>query len=472
VAVARPLSFSPLSGRNIGMSRPAETAVRVLRGCTLSFSGDPRSAGQAAVNGHDDGAVAVDTDGRIAWHGAFTDLPAVYAGAAVEHHAGKIIMPGLIDAHVHYPQHRMLAAPATDLLGWLERFAFPEEARYDSEAYAAAAAEAFLDKLIRHGTTSALAFSSVHKGAADQLFRAAENRGLCLVTGKTMMDRNAPEAVSDTAESGQRESSDLIAKWHRRGRLRYAITVRFAVTSSEAQLRAAGELCADSPDCLMHTHLAESVAEIEAVRDLFPWSSDYTQVYEHFDLLGRNSVFAHGVHLSERECRALHDAGSTVVHCPTSNSFFACGDFDIDHVSHPARPVRVGIATDVAGGTSYSMLQTLAEAYRVARRRGCRFDAFDGFYLATLGNARGLGLQGEIGSLDVGAWADIVVLDPAATPVLAARNELSQGLEDTLFALMMLGDDRAVAAVYIRGDRAATAAGAGMRGDPQAPKSM
>ena len=438
------------------MTAGAEAAARVLRGRTVSFRDDPRVAGpDRAVQGHDDGAVAAGAKGRILWHGAFADLPQAHAGAPCERYDGHVILPGFIDAHVHFPQHRMLAAPAHDLLEWLDRFAFPEEARYAAEDHAAAAAERFLDKLVSHGTTSALVFSSVHAQAAECLFRAARRRGLCLITGATMMDRNAPDAVTREAEASAQESARLIASWHGIERLHYALTVRFAITSSEEQLRLAGALLADHPGCILHTHLSESAAEIEMVQRLFPWSRDYTDVYARFGLMGETSVFAHGIHLSERECQALHDAGSMIVHCPTSNAFLGSGLFDIEHVGAARRPVRVGISTDIGGGTSYSLLQTLAEAYKIARLKGCRFSAFDGFYLATLGNARGLRLDGEIGTLDAGRWADIVVLDPESTPVLAARQELSETLEDVLFSLMMLGDDRAVRAVYVKGERVA-----------------
>ena len=438
------------------MTTGADSAARVLRGRTLSFADDPRVVGpDRAVRSHDDGAVVVGRRGRILWHGPFAALPQDHAEAPCERYEDALILPGLIDAHVHFPQHRMLAAPAHDLLQWLDRFAFPEEARYAAEDHAAAAAESFLDKLVSHGTTSALVFSTVHANAADCLFRAAQRRGLCLVTGATMMDRNAPDAVTRDAEQSARESADLIAAWHGVERLRYALTVRFAITSSEAQLRLAGALLADHPGCLLHTHLSESAAEIDLVQRLFPWSKDYTDVYARFGLVGESAVFAHGIHLSERECQALHDAGSTVVHCPTSNAFLGSGLFDIAHVGAARRPVRVGVATDIGGGTSYSLLQTLAEAYKTARLKGRSFSAFDGFYLATLGNARGLRLDAEIGTLDAGRWADIAVLDPGATPVLAARHELSESLEDMLFALMMLGDDRAVRAVYVRGRKVA-----------------
>ncbi len=439
------------------MRAGADAAAQVLRGRTLSFRDDPRVVGpDRAVQSHEDGAVALCSQGQILWYGAFADLPSAHAAAPCESYDGSVILPGLIDAHVHFPQHRMLAAPAHDLLEWLDRFAFNEEAQYASEDHAAAAAERFLDKLVSHGTTSALVFSSVHGQAADCLFRAAQRRGLCLITGATMMDRNAPDAVTQEAEASARESAELIASWHGVQRLRYALTVRFAITSSEEQLRLAGELLADHPGCLLHTHLSESAAEIEMVQRLFPWSKDYTDVYERFGLVGETSVFAHGIHLSERECQALHDAGSLVVHCPTSNAFLGSGLFDIEHLYAAPRPVRVGVASDIGGGTSYSLLQTLAEAYKIARLKGCSFSAFDGFYLATLGNARGLCLDGEIGTLDAGRWADVVVLDPCATPVLAGRNELSESLEDTLFALMMLGDDRAVRAVYVKGEKVAS----------------
>ena len=438
------------------MTAGADAAARVLRGRTLSFRDDPRVVGSdRATCSHEDGAVVVGHGGRILWHGAFADLPRDHAGAPCERYDAEVILPGLIDAHVHFPQHRMLAAPAHDLLEWLDRFAFPEEARYASEDHATAAADCFLDRLVSHGTTSALVFSSVHEKAADCLFRAAQRRGLCLMTGATMMDCNAPPAVTRDAEASARESADLIASWHEVERLRYALTVRFAVTSSEAQLRVAGELLADHPGCLLHTHLSESAAEIDLVQRLFPWSKDYTDVYARFGLVGENSVFAHGIHLSERECQTLHDAGSLVVHCPTSNAFLGSGLFDIEHLYAAPRPVRVGVATDIGGGTSYSLLQTLAEAYKIARLKGCSFSALDGFYLATLGNARGLRMEAEIGSLDAGRWADVVVLDPCATPVLAARQELSESLEDVLFALMMLGDDRAVRAVYVKGEKVA-----------------
>ena len=423
-----------------------------MRGAVLSYRDDPaRVAPEHALRYHLRGAVAVDGDGRIAWRGPAARLPDRFRPLPEDDHGTALVLPGFVDAHIHFPQHRMLAAPGRDLLDWLQRFTFPEESRYAASAHASAAAELFLERLLRHGTTAAVVFSTVHRVATEILFAAAERRGIALVTGKTMMDRNAPKALRDDPASGVRDSAELIERWHRRGRLRYAISVRFAVTSSEAQLRAAGELAARHPDCHVHTHLAESEREIAAVRRDFPWACDYTDVYDRCGLIGPRSLLAHGIHLSERECERLSHAGATVVHCPTSNTFLGSGLFDIGRLRDARRPVGIGIATDVAGGTSYSMLHTMGEAYKVAMLHGHTLGAHDLFYLATRGNAVQLGLEDEIGCLEPGRWADLVVLDPAATPVLQQRQPLSRQLEDTLFALAILGDDRAVRATYVAG---------------------
>ncbi len=421
-------------------------SARLLRGWVVDFV-------DGQVRDQREGALVVAKDGRIAWTGAHARLPKSYAGLPADDYGECLILPGLIDPHIHFPQYRILAAPGKDLLDWLNRFTFPEEARYRSKPHAVAAAESFLDKLIANGTTSTLAFCSVHKTCVDALFAAAERRNMALVTGKTMMDRNAPTAVLDDPETGGYDSAQLIGKWHGRGRLRYAITPRFAVTSSEAQLAVSGELLKDYPDCLMQTHISESAGEIDFVSQQFPWSKDYTDVYERYGLLGPTSLFAHGIHLAERECRRMSETGSAVLHCPTSNTFLGSGLFRYRHLTESRRPVGVGIATDVGGGTSYSMLQTLGEAYKVGMLGGHKFTAGDLFAMATIGNAERLHLDDEIGSLKVGKWADVVVLDPTATPVMAARHEVSSSLEDILFSLMILGDDRAVRATHIAGKR-------------------
>lgn len=418
---------------------------QVLFGQVVSFG-----AG-GALHHHAEGALVTGSDGRIAWVGERRTLPANFAHLPHEDLGSCLILPGFIDPHIHFPQYRMLAAPGKDLLDWLSRFTFPEEARYGDAVHAAAAAEIFLDRLLAHGTTAALAFCSVHKTCAEALFAAAEARGMALITGKTMMDRNAIPAVQDDPETAARETAELHAKWHGRGRLRHAVSPRFAVTSTPAQLQRAGELLAALRGALMQTHLSESPGEIALVAQLFPDAKDYTDVYDRFGLLGPRSLFAHGIHLSERECARLSEAGSSVIHCPTSNTFLGSGLMSVPHLRNPARPVSLGIATDVGGGTSYSMLATLGEAYKVQMLAGYKPTAAELFALATRGNAERLRIDGEAGSLEPGKFADLVVLDPQASPVLAARQALSQSLEDVLFALMILGDDRCVAATYVAG---------------------
>jgi len=417
--------------------------ARLIRGQTVSFDD------QAKISHEQHGVVAVSSTGKIAWCGAFDQLPDEYKSLPVDDYGQALVMPGFIDPHIHFPQYRMLAAPGRDLLDWLNRFTFPEEAKYAAAEHAAAAAEVFLDRLVQHGTTSALVFSSSHKTSAEALFSAAYNRGMALATGKTMMDCNAPDNVLDTPETSGIESDELIVSWHGKGRLHYAITPRFAVTSSPEQLQVAGELLHRHPDLLMQTHLSENHAEIDFVANKFPDTRDYTDVYDKFGLLGKNSLFAHAIHLSAREKARLAESGSTIVHCPTSNTFLGSGLFDLNAATKAG--IGVGLATDIAGGTSYSMLQTMAESYKVAMLSGYKPDVSQLFHMATLGNATLLHQDDEIGSLDEGKWADIIILDPQATPVLKSRSELSQNIEDVLFSLMIMGDDRAVKATYIAG---------------------
>ena len=418
----------------------------VIHGQIVSFGEVP-----SKVRHESKGALAIGDDGRILWSGPRSLLPRIFASAPVHDFGDCLVMPGLIDAHIHFPQYRMLAAPGKDLLDWLSRFTFPEESRFASAEYAAAAAEVFLDRLVSHGTTAALTFCSVHKTCTDALFAAAQKRNMAMVTGKTMMDRNANPAVQDDPETGARESEELYRAWHGVGRLRYAVTPRFAVTSTEAQLELSGQLLASLPGVLMQTHLSESPGEIALVRELFPSAKDYTDVYDRFGLLSDHSLFAHGIHLSDRECTRLSESGSTVVHCATSNTFLGSGLMKMTHLREKSRPVHIGLATDVGGGTSYSMLMTLGETYKVQMLSGYKATATELFHMATRGNAERLHIGHETGSIEAGKFADLAVFDPTATPVLKSRNELSQSLEDVLFALIILGDDRAVRATYVAG---------------------
>lgn len=422
--------------------------TKIIRGQTLSFG-----ASYHDVRHENKGAVVVGDDGTILWTGPLSLLPRGFRQVATDDYGDNIVMAGFIDAHIHFPQLRLLAAPGKDLLDWLTRFTFPEEARYGDFDYAKAQADLFLKHLFAHGTTAAMAFCSVHKASADALFETALARNMALITGKTMMDRNAIPAVHDDAATGGIDSELLYRAWHGKGRLRYAVSPRFAITSSEAQLKVAGELLQSLPDALMQTHISESIGEIARVKALFPNERDYTAVYERFGLVNDRGIFAHGIHLTESECQRLHAAGATIAHCPTSNNFLGSGLMSMAHLARQERPVKYAVATDVGGGTSYSMLATLGEAYKVQMLTGYKASALEFFRLATLGNAERLRIDHEAGSLDVGKHADIVVLDPKATPVLAARQELSQSLEETLFALMILGDDRAVRATYVAGER-------------------
>lgn len=422
--------------------------TRIVSGSLLTFGTSPED-----YLHEPQGAVVIGDDGRILWRGARKALPEAHRKAPTDDFGDCLILPGFIDAHIHFPQYRMLAAPGKDLLDWLSRFTFPEEARYGDALYAAAAAELFLDRLTTHGTTSAMVFSSVHRQCAEALFAAAEERRMAIITGKTMMDRDVPAAVRDTAEEGARESEALYQRWHGKERLRYAVSPRFAVTSSEAQLQVSGDLMRSLPGALMQTHLSESLGEVALIRKLYPNDKDYTDVYDRFGLLSDMSLFAHGVHLSERECRRLSETGSIVAHCPTSNMFLGSGLMSMSHLGQKSRPVNLAIGTDVGGGTSYSMLATLGAAYQVQMLSGYRPSAFELFHMATRRNAEILRLADEVGALDAGKWADIVVIDPKATEVLASRQELSQSLEDMLFALAILGDDRAIRATYIAGQK-------------------
>ncbi len=428
--------------------------MHILTGQTLSFLDDPLVVGEGKSFRHRErGAVVIGDDGRIAWEGERASLPGAYAGLPETDHRQALILPGFIDAHLHYPQHRMLAAYGKDLLDWLNRYTFIEEQRYADEGFAAKAASAFVGELLRNGITSCLAFSTIHPVALDALFTEAQAQGMAMISGKTMMDCNAPSGLTDTPQRGYDESKAFIVKWHGVDRLQYAITPRFAVTSSEAQLEAVGALKREHPDLHFQTHLSENRLEIETVARAFPWSRDYTDVYDHYGLLSEKAFFAHGIHLSERELARLSESGASIVHCPTSNNFLGSGLFGYHKARRGSHPVSVGIGCDIGGGTSYSMLATMRDAYVVSQLHGERISAFDAFYMATLGNAQLLYLDHEAGALRSGHFADIAVLDPAATPLMAARHELSQSLHDMLFALMILGDDRAVKETWVRGRR-------------------
>lgn len=417
-----------------------------LRGEIVSFDDDPR-ASVRALQHYADGVVIIE-NGRIV---ALGEPALLNPGMPVDDHRGRLILPGFIDAHVHYPQTGMVASPGEELLGWLERYTFPAERAFAERRVAEETAAFFLDELLRNGTTSAAVFATVHAHSADALFEAAQARRMRLATGKVLMDRNCPDDLRDTAQSGYDESKALIARWHGRDRLTYAVTPRFAASSTPQQLEAAGRLVAEHPGVLMQTHLAENRAEVAWVRELYPERRNYLEVYDAAGLVGERSLFAHGIWLDDAERARLARARGAIAFCPGSNFFLGSGCFS--YAKAHAAGVKVGLGTDVGAGPSFSQLHTMREAYKAARLLGEPFDAFDAFYLSTLGAARALGIARHVGAIATGAEADLVVLDPAATPLLERRTQRAATLEEKLFALMMLGDDRAVAETYVLGQK-------------------
>src|SRR4051794_4224739 len=433
------------------MSRQISDGVSALRGTLVSCRDDPfLTDPDKAFTVENDGLV-ICRDGKIESAGPACDLLANVSPAALVDYSGCLIAPGFIDTHVHYVQTGMVASYGTQLLDWLDRYAFPAELEFSDAAHAAAMAAVFCDELLRNGTTTALVFCAVYPQSVDALFVEAERRGMRVIAGKVLMDRNAPEKLCDTAQQGYDDSKALIARWHGRGRSLYAITPRFAGTSTPAQLDAAGSLWREHPDVLMQTHISENHREIEWTAELFPERKNYLDIYDHYGLIGKGAVLAHGVHLSEDEVCRCHESGAVIAHCPTSNLFLGSGLFQMARFKDPKRPVEVGLATDVGGGTSFSMLATMGAAYEIAQVNGRSLTAVEAFYLATLGGARALSLENKIGSIAPGREADLIVLDPGATPLLALRNKRAESIGDQLFALMTFGDDRAVAATYVAG---------------------
>jgi guanine deaminase len=426
---------------------PTRTAYRAA---LLHSLADPAEVGVAASYEYFADGLLVIEDGKIAAIGpADTLLGELPAGVEVVHYPDALITPGFIDTHVHFPQTGMVASYGEQLLDWLNNYTFPCESQFADKAHADEVARIFLEELLRNGTTTALVFASVHPESVEALFEAAERLDLRLIAGKVMMDRNAPDYLVDTAESSYRQSKALIERWHGKGRLHYAVTPRFAPTSSEAQLSLAGQLLAEYPDLYMQTHISENLQEIEWVKALFPERRNYLDVYDHYQLLGERSVFAHGVHLCDAECARLAETGSAIAFCPTSNLFLGSGLFDLAQAER--HKVHVGLGTDVGGGTSFSLLQTLNEAYKVMQLQGAKLSPFKSLYLATLGGARALRLEDRIGTLQPGSDADFVVLDYNATPLLSYRIKQSKTFEETLFVLMTLGDDRTVLETFAAG---------------------
>ncbi|MEL7126508.1 MAG: guanine deaminase [Pseudomonadota bacterium] len=418
-----------------------------LRGHILTYAGNPFTDGwESAVNVLENSAVLIE-DGRITAVGAAAEA----ADAAETRYDGHLICPGFVDAHVHYPQTAIIASWGKRLIDWLNTYTFPEEMRFDDPAYAAEIAGRYLDLALAHGTTSVASYCTIHPGSVDALFDAAAFRNMAVTAGKTCMDRNAPDGLRDTAQGAYDDSKALLDRWHGAGRARYAITPRFAPTSTPDQLDALGALWAAHPDVLMQTHLSEQEDEIAWVRSLYPRARDYLDVYEAHGLLGARGLYGHAIHLTDRERDRLAEVGAGLAHCPTSNTFIGSGLFDLTGLAGSGQPT--GLATDTGGGSNFSMLRTMAAAYEVAQLRGAAVHPAALLWLATQGSAQVLHRDTEIGQISPGLAADLTVLDLASTPAIAQRHAQAETIWDAVFPTIMMGDDRAIADVWVAGHR-------------------
>lgn len=431
--------------------------LKVIRSSFLDFIDDPfYTSESSSVRYLEDGLLVLE-NGKIKDFGSYEQLREKYSAIEAIAYPDKLIMPGFIDTHIHYPQTAMVAAYGEQLLEWLSKYTFPTEAKFKDKNYAEEIAIVFLDELLKNGTTTALVFAAVFPESVDAFFEEAERRNLRMIAGKVMMNRNAPDFLLDTAQSSYDETKALIEKWHQKGRLLYAVTPRFAITSTDEQLDLAGKLLSEFPDVYLHTHLSENVNEVQFVAELFPNSKGYLDVYDQAGLVKEKSIFAHGVQLTDQEFKRLSETKSAISFCPTSNLFLGSGLFKLHKAKSSENPVKVGLGTDVGAGTSFSLLQTANEAYKVVQLQGQKLSSFQALFLATLGGARALSLEDKLGNFDIGKEADFIVLDPKATPAMALRNsdfpvKTLEDIADKAFAIMIMGDDRTIEATYIMGE--------------------
>ncbi len=426
-------------------------SVKAVRGTLLDFSGVASNTREIEDNLRyiKDGLLIID-QGKVAFSGEWKDGNGLLPdGLRICDYRGKLIVPGFVDTHIHYPQMEIIGAYGEQLLEWLNQYTFPTEMKYGDKRYASEMAGLFIKALLQNGTTTAMVFCSVHPESVDALFEECDRRNMRMIAGKVMMDRNAPEALLDTPESSYKDSRRLLQKWHKRNRLLYAITPRFAPTSSPEQLEKAMHLREEFPDAYVQTHLSENLDEIEWVKSLYPERKGYLDVYNHYRLTGERSVYAHCIHLTDEEWQVMSDTGSSAAFCPTSNMYLGSGLFKYRHAVE--NNIRVGMATDVGAGTSFNMLQTLNEAYKVVQLQRQKLPSAEGFYRATLGGAHALYLDDKIGNFDIGKEADFVVLDPVSTQVQQLRWDNSRSLDEKLFVLMTLGDDRNIYRTYVDG---------------------
>ncbi|WP_300513235.1 guanine deaminase [Aliiroseovarius sp.] len=424
--------------------------MKLILGQVLTFAGNPFHAPIDEVVCHEQrGAVAVEA-GRIVEVGPADTLRRAHPQAEVTDYGAALISAGFIDTHVHYPQTAVIASWGKRLIDWLNTYTFPEETRFADPAHATEIAATYFDLVTANGTTTTVSYCTIHPDSVDAYFTEAARRGLRVLGGKTCMDRNAPDGLRDSAQSAYDDSKRLLEHWHGRGRASYVITPRFAPTSTPEQLSALGALWREHPECLMQTHISEQHEEIAWVADLFPRARDYLDVYEDFGLVGPGALMGHAIHLTERERARLKELDASLIHCPTSNTFIGSGLFDMEGLM--AEGQRIGLATDTGGGSSFSMLRTMAAAYEVAHLRGASLHPAQLWWLATAGSARAIRMEDRIGTLAPGMEADLVVIDLASTPAIAQRAARAETLWEALFPTIMMGDDRAVRAVWANGE--------------------
>ncbi|MGC1488446.1 MAG: guanine deaminase [Albidovulum sp.] len=425
--------------------------AKLLIGQTLSFTANPMLEGVGAARHSARGGVLIEA-GKIVAVGEADALRAAHPQARVHDYGDALISAGFVDAHVHYPQTAMIASWGKRLIDWLNSYTFPEEMKFADPDYAAMIAARYFDLALAHGTTSMCSYTTIHPASVDAFFGQAQARGLRAWAGKTCMDRNAPEGLRDTAQSAYDDTKRLLGKWHGVDRLSYAITPRFSPTSTPEQLAAMGAVWAENPDCLMQTHLSEQLDEVAWVKSLFPSARDYLDTYEAHGLLGPGALYGHAIHLEPREIARIKEVDASLIHCPTSNTFIGSGLFDMGGLSGAGH--RIGLATDTGGGSSFSMLRTMAAAYEVAQLRGRALHPAELWWLATQGAARSLRADDKIGNLAPGLEADLAVIDLASTPAIAQRSARAADIWEAIFPTIMMGDDRAIKSVWIGGKQA------------------
>ncbi|HTU66765.1 MAG TPA: guanine deaminase [Steroidobacteraceae bacterium] len=422
-----------------------------LRGPALTFTGDPFVDGVDATMRYESDAIVAMADGLITHFGPADTVRAELPPGTHIKECGRdaLILPGFIDCHVHYPQTQIIGAYGEQLMTWLDKYTFVAEQQFADPAHARAVAEIFLDECLRNGTTTVASFCTVHAQSVDAFFEAAAKRGMRTIAGKCLMDRNAPEALRDTAQRGYDESKALIARWHGKGRASYAVTPRFAPSSTPEQMQMAGALWKESSGTYLQSHVSENRDEVEFAHRVYPERNGYLDIYDHYGQLGPRAIYGHGIWLTDAEWARVHETGTAIAHCPTSNMFLGSGLFEMRKAKQKDRPVRVGLATDVGAGTSLSMLKTMGAAYQVSQLGGHPLSAPLILYLATRGAAQALYLEDRIGSIAVGMEADLVVLNTKSTDFFEFRMKRCESLEEMLFVLMTMADDRAVTKTVI-----------------------